>query len=382
MGNRGNRTARRNIERGECQGWSRRAANSNADFLESVDWHAIEQDDQALLIAASLTTRTCPESAQDWQAGVHALNEALNRLGCWARHHVTEWTKAQRPHLHGMFLFRFAEPFKVVSVTVAGIKTELNTRHETEHRLSRDIESAWLRIANARGWDVLPVAQSVKPATGAVGWADYLTKHGSRSVSNYQRDSANIPEGWQGKTGRMWARSRTGWPVVPEERTDLEPDERVLMRRAARRFERSRAQQALTRAQADVKRHLARKAKGPGYWSEHTEKQVHQRLKSALAWIRSTRRLDQPRPLSDKDRAYWLKVKVHGRGLDASKPGDRAIIHRRRNAFLGSRASLSRGGQDRLLVYVQTRPQQDEYHRKAEQRRTHTAYRLKPDHAA
>ena len=159
VGNSGNRTENRNTERAECQGWSYRMAHSNADFLESVDWHAIEQDDRALLIAASLTMRVCPASAQDWKAGVNAFNVALSRLGCSASHRLTEWTKARRPHLHGMVLFRFPEPLGVVHSTVPGSTCKVNMRYVAEDRFCEAIKDAWLRIANACGWDVLPVAQ-------------------------------------------------------------------------------------------------------------------------------------------------------------------------------------------------------------------------------
>lgn len=337
LGNQGNRTTKRNTERGECQGWTTRQANSNADWLESIDWQLIDQDEALFLVGFSLTVKVCPDSPEAWADAWRATQKVLARLGCKAWHSLTEFTERKRPHRHGLALFLLWD-FDDFGRGVEFIKS----------RIESEIEWAWLRIANDRGWQVNHLGQHVKEANRAAGWAEYMTKHGGRGVANYQRDKASLPPAWQGKSGRMWSASRTGWPRVPEQRVEVVGRDRVLFARVSRRFERSRASVALARAQAGLERHEARIDAGLPT-SEATEKQILKRERSARAWVQSTRRAGQPRRKRTDDAKLWQSVQHLG--FRNGWPG-RPACHRRRNQVYGTRSTLPLAAQNRVLDWI------------------------------
>jgi hypothetical protein len=221
--------------RAECRGWSTDAARRNDLFLRSVDPQALD----GRAFALSLTVRDCPPSHEAWEALRRAFVHRLRRMGMIRLHWLTEWQPRSRygtgavPHLHGIVAFqRCFCPVDRTYVT-------------NPEFLIRD---AW--IAVARQYGALPTGQHIEPVTHVKGWFRYLAKHCARGVKHYQRDRANIPQGWQ-KTGRMWGKSGH-WPVASTDLPFTDPAFFML-----RRFMRS---YSLSQARTDLARGKDRRA--------------------------------------------------------------------------------------------------------------------------
>ena len=161
-------------KRAECQGWSPSATRRNVAFLRSVEPSSLTGQGEAF----TLTLRNCPESFKAWADMRDQLLKRLFRAGAVRVHWVTEWQRRGVPHLHGCIWWS-ADPSEWKGAVLYH----------------------WYQLAEKYG--VSPRAQTCKPITDALGWFQYCAKHAARGVKHYQRDSANIPEGWE-KTGRMW----------------------------------------------------------------------------------------------------------------------------------------------------------------------------------
>lgn len=161
-------------KRAECQGWSSSATRRNVAFLRSIPPESLTGTGEAF----TLTLRDCPESFEAWATMRDQLLKRLFRAGAIRVHWVTEWQRRGVPHLHGCIWW--------------GIPPAEYSGAVVYH---------WHQLAGAYG--VSSKAQTCKPITDSLGWFQYCAKHAARGVKHYQRDSSNIPDGWQ-KTGRMW----------------------------------------------------------------------------------------------------------------------------------------------------------------------------------
>lgn len=196
-------------KRGEVVGWTERASRGNRSFLWSVYTEQLTGEGYAI----TLTLRDCPESAEKWHALRTAFLKRMRRSGLIRGHWVTEWQRRGVPHLHGALYF--PEGSNLRSPRYPAI-------------LGGFIIQSWIEVAASygTGWD----GQHVRQIESAPGWFQYVAKHASRSVKNYQRSSENIPQEWK-KTGRMWGYVGE-WPRVEE--VTLEFDHPVFYR--LRRF--------------------------------------------------------------------------------------------------------------------------------------------------
>lgn len=170
-------------KRAECKGWSSSATRRNVAFLRSIVPTTLTGQGEAF----TLTLKKCPESFEVWAAMRDQLLKRLFRAGAVRIHWVTEWQRRGVPHLHGCIWWD-------------GDRSEWYGA----------VLYHWLQLASEYG--VSPKAQTCKPITNAVGWFQYCAKHAARGVKHYQRDSSNIPVGWQ-KTGRMWG-YRGEWDIA------------------------------------------------------------------------------------------------------------------------------------------------------------------------
>lgn len=168
-------------KRGECKGWSASATRRNVAFLRSIPADTLFGQGEAF----TLTLRDCPEDFKTWAAMRDLLLKRLFHAGAIRVHWVTEWQRRGVPHLHGCIWWP----------------------EGSDHRGA--VLYHWHKLAEQYG--VSPKAQTCKPISDAVGWFQYCAKHAARGVKHYQRDSSNIPEGWQ-KTGRMWG-YRGEWTI-------------------------------------------------------------------------------------------------------------------------------------------------------------------------
>lgn len=177
-------------KRGSVEGWSEGATRRNTAFLRSV----IEHQLTGAGVALTLTVRDCPPSAQDWHRLRTAWEKRMRRAGMVRLHWVTEWQRRGVPHLHCAIWF--ADAYDMI----------------TPRR-------AWVELASAYGAG--DRGQHARIIDGPIGWFQYLSKHAARGVKHYQRDSENIPEGWQKKTGRVWGKSGH-WPIREAVRINLQ----------------------------------------------------------------------------------------------------------------------------------------------------------------
>lgn len=175
--------------RGDAAGWSRDVARRNMDFLLSVESERLSGHGLAL----SLTLKDCPATPQDWQNLRCAFFKRLRRMGMTRAHWLTEWQRRGVPHMHAAIWF------------------------DSPQDPAR-IKAHWTDAA--KGYRSGIYSQDVKRIHGAVGWFEYLAKHATRSVANYQRSPENIPSGWQGKTGRMWGHLGD-WPTSDAKDVDV-----------------------------------------------------------------------------------------------------------------------------------------------------------------
>lgn len=170
--------------RGKVDGWNSHTASRHLKWLMSVQPEALSGHD---LYAFTLTTRSLPPDASDWQRLRNSWLVEVRRavpavLYTW----VVEWQGRGAPHLHGML----AVPSGTPRETVLGL-----------------CYKTWPRVASAYG--ALPCGQDCRPSPGTSGWFAYMGKHSGRSASHRQR--AGRPKGWT-STGRLWGHG-AGWPT-------------------------------------------------------------------------------------------------------------------------------------------------------------------------
>lgn len=166
-------------KRDVVQGWSAKAARSNTAFLRSIPLKELT----GIGLTFTLTVQRCPPTSDQWHKMRRAFVERLRRLGFLRLHWVVEWQRRGVPHLHGMVYFP-------------------DSSGEQVHQLRKRLTHSWCDIAADYGPE--PWAQHTAVVTDAVGWLQYLAKHASRGVSNYQRSPENIPPEWSNRTGRVW----------------------------------------------------------------------------------------------------------------------------------------------------------------------------------
>ena len=196
-------------KRGKTQGWSRAVSRRNTDFLMSVDVDSLS----GFGFALSLTVRECPGSPAIWAAVRKRFFERLRSAGMVRAHWLTEWQRRQVPHMHCAVWF------------------------------SRSVDVAWLKrqwIHSAVEFRPASIAQHVVPIEGVVGWFEYLAKHASRSISNYQRSKYLVPASWAGATGRMWGYLGS-WVVLDEKCPEVPVRAELHYRRLLLRYQIAKA---------------------------------------------------------------------------------------------------------------------------------------------
>ena len=211
-------------KRGKINGWSESATRRNTAFLYSVD---VETLKNLHGYAFTGTVRTLPDSFNDWARIVKIFMQRINRMDVNLYHHVTEFQKRVVPHLHGMFYF----------------EAELSA--DQMHAL----KIHWIDCVCTVTGDVPDFrCQTLRYVDSAIGWVQYLGKHGSRGLKNYQR--ATVPKSWE-RTGRMWGKGGK-WPTRLAE-GEIELSHFHRFRRLAKRWRLADA-----RIEPDLKKRPAR----------------------------------------------------------------------------------------------------------------------------
>lgn len=228
-------------ERTACNGWTVSAIRRNRQFLYSVD----ERQLTGVGFALTLTVKVCPPTHEDWGALRRAYFERLRRLGLIRAHWLTEWQRRGVPHLHAAVWF----PREVVDRWAPGA-------------FERWLVCHWMQVAGDR-YGSRDGAQHVTPIWDVVGWNQYVSKHAARGLNHYQRNPANIPEGWrQIGTGRMWgylATKAEPWPLVEASAVDLPMPAFHALRRIVRAYRQADARVALVHARDSAQERTARR---------------------------------------------------------------------------------------------------------------------------
>ena len=168
-------------KRGRVEGWSIQSTARLKRWFYSVAGELLTGHG----FAFTFTVRDLPPTAADWTRTRNQFVWRLRREGLLRGQWLTEFQRRGVPHLHGALFFPEG----------AGITIEQITSH-------------WLEVAAP--WGAGVSAQHVTPLWGLAGWLQYQAKHSTRGVRHYQR--ANVPEGWQTGTGRLWG-VLGDWPV-------------------------------------------------------------------------------------------------------------------------------------------------------------------------
>lgn len=199
-------------KRGTASGWNAQTTRRNVAFLRSVTLSELTGDGYAF----TLTLKHCPPSHDHWHRLRRSFHKRMERMGSSRIHWVTEWQRRGVPHLHGVVYFPTGT---------------------SSYRTPHDLVTHWLKAAEA--YEPAPWSQHIKPITDSLGWLQYLAKHSARGARHYQRDSANMPQGWQ-KPGRIWGKSGD-WPVKESTQINLDKPGFFKYRRVLRSWRKADA---------------------------------------------------------------------------------------------------------------------------------------------
>lgn len=204
-------------KRDSVTGWTDRSTRSNTRFLYSVD----ERELDGFGFALSLTVKEAPATSADWHKARKAFLLRLNRMGMIRGHWLTEWQRRGVPHMHAAVWF----------------DRGLSDRHPYAPQV---IRGHWLAVAEAFGAG--PRGQHIALITDSVGWFQYLSKHAVRGLKHYQRNTENMPAGWE-TTGRMWGHVGD-WPLQDPVTFQIDNAGRAAYRRILRGWRRADARSA------------------------------------------------------------------------------------------------------------------------------------------
>ena len=226
---------------GPFKGWSVISARANRRYLQSVNFAAMLSRGYVML-SASLTVRDVPQDAPAFKLVMNLFVKDLQRQALVAYHWVLEWQLRGAPHLHLILVFE-SEYAEWSRKQQAGMYAEV-------------VEECWL--SHTRHWGTSEYGQHVVGMDNARGWAQYLTKHASRSVKAAekaileeeegtkldQRDSDNMPESWKGKSGRVWGKGGAAW-ILEEEEDWVSDEEHLDFQRMVRGWEVARVRKRI-----------------------------------------------------------------------------------------------------------------------------------------
>ena len=235
-------------ERTKCEGWTSSTIRRNRLFLYSVDESRLD----GVGFAFTGTVKVCPPTHEDWKRSREAFFVRLRRAGMIRAHWVTEWQKRGIPHLHMAVWF----PQEQVDAWAAARSLEPDRASEA-FRLSLVLH--WLDLMG-EPYGAKAEGQHVAPIYNVLGWNQYVSKHAARGLSHYQRNPANIPDGWRHiGTGRMWGKLGD-WPIIEPAEVQLSMSEFHAFRRIVRGYRKADARKALSKALD-----LVAKARTPAY---------------------------------------------------------------------------------------------------------------------
>jgi len=197
------------------KGWTKHAALRNRRFLFSV----VPEQLSGYGFSVTHTVETCP-SPELWAKWIKSYFRNLARRWPLTRWHaVTEWQRRGVPHFHAALWFNGETSLGSSSVTALpcsgsskSVSNPTHVREGIDIPYAHQMIDLWLKITTEGGsqkWgqDVKSIALD-----DAGHWLQYLAKHGSRGVSNYQRHYSNVPKDWKQRTCQVWNKGGN-WPI-------------------------------------------------------------------------------------------------------------------------------------------------------------------------
>jgi len=203
-------------KRSDTKGWNTQVSRRLRKWFYSVEIKELE----GCGIAFTLTVRDCPKSHKDWYQLRESFHKRLHRDGLQYMQWLTEWQARGVPHLHGIAFF----------------EKDYCTNNLINH---------WIKVSGKK-YGSRSFGQNAQNITEIGGWMDYLMKHSTRSVINYQRSPENIPAGWK-ETGGMWGKYGD-WPTREGMCFDICQEGFYVFRRIANQSRHSRIRSRLNEA--------------------------------------------------------------------------------------------------------------------------------------
>lgn len=228
------------LERLPCRGWTDGVARRQRHFFYTVDKSALVPFAGTSL---SLTLRDIPATAADFHRLRTRLFDRLRYAGMSFCHWCVEFQKRGAPHLHMAIYFPDDLTISLRgSGDIATTKTSL---------AGFAVPEIWCDVAS----DYSPAinCQHAAKIYGIMGWLSYCDAHMCRSVKNYQRQLATLPDGWKNKTGRMWGYVGN-FPTTPP--TKHEGESVAEFNKLSRAVVRYRKAQARGRLLSAIQKHV------------------------------------------------------------------------------------------------------------------------------
>ena len=172
------------------QGWTHTTTNNFKKLIFSIDYPKMVETHW--LVAGTHTIKHCPENSGYWHTLLDKHNKRLAYHFPGLEYlNITEWQRRGVPHLHALY----AVP-----------KSLFNSQSAAENAIKYKGVQSWLDLSSL-DYGTTHRGQFYSTVYDIKGWGEYLRKHMSRGVNNYQRSKDNIPHSWSLHTGRVYSRS-------------------------------------------------------------------------------------------------------------------------------------------------------------------------------
>lgn len=166
------------VKRGATSGWTPGVSRRNTQFLMSMAYANLSGKPYSVTL--TIPADRIPTSAEYAMMRKRFIDNGFKRKN-WIRvYWLVEFTRKGTPHMHMTIWVPEEIPADQVEMEIF-----LN----------------WSKICRKRGIEISMSAQDIKPVENGI-WNRYLSKHGARGSSHYQR--AKVPESWQKSSGRVW----------------------------------------------------------------------------------------------------------------------------------------------------------------------------------
>lgn len=236
-------------ERTATKGWTVNVARRNEQRLQQVDFEAV--DGVPAFVTLTMPAQQMADvSAAMFHAWLKRWIQYMKRHGLLHYYWILEFQATGNPHLHLLVWLDHdwdaLEQYKALRSWV-----NMLNKSDVGARLQGQI---WENIDV--GGELVVDGERVPAHPERV--LMYLAKHAARGVAHYQRQSSNMPEDWQYRSGRVWGHDR-GLPLREQENVECDYPTFWTFRRLVRRW---RLAEARSIKDADRRRRAISQARG------------------------------------------------------------------------------------------------------------------------